>query len=70
MGAGLAKNKFCTDMLGLLSPKTTLKSFLWDYECKLQSRFCPLGRSSAVVVVIFVVIEKTGSQVFFLSFLY
>ena len=24
LGAGLAKNKFCTDMLGLLSPKTTL----------------------------------------------
>jgi hypothetical protein len=23
LGAGLAKNKFCTDMLGLLSPKTT-----------------------------------------------
>jgi hypothetical protein len=24
LGAGLAKNKFCIDMLGLLSPKTTL----------------------------------------------
>jgi hypothetical protein len=24
LGNGLAKNKFCTDMLGLLSPKTTL----------------------------------------------
>jgi hypothetical protein len=24
LGAGLAKNKFWTDMLGLLSPKTTL----------------------------------------------
>jgi hypothetical protein len=24
LGAGLAKNKFCTDMLGLLSPKTTI----------------------------------------------
>jgi hypothetical protein len=24
LGAGLAKNTFCTDMLGLLSPKTTL----------------------------------------------
>ncbi len=23
-GAGLAKNKFCTDMLGLFSPKTTI----------------------------------------------
>jgi hypothetical protein len=23
-GAGLAKNKFCTDMIGLLSPKTTI----------------------------------------------
>jgi hypothetical protein len=23
-GAGLAKNKFCTDMLGLLSSKTTI----------------------------------------------
>jgi hypothetical protein len=27
LGAGLAKNKFCTDMLGLLSPKTTLNLF-------------------------------------------
>jgi hypothetical protein len=24
LGNGLAKNKFCTDMLGLFSPKTTL----------------------------------------------
>jgi hypothetical protein len=24
LGTGLAKNKFCTDMLGLLSPKTTV----------------------------------------------
>jgi hypothetical protein len=24
LGAGLAKNKFCTDMLGLLRPKTTI----------------------------------------------
>jgi hypothetical protein len=24
LGAGLAKNKFCTDMLGLLSSKTTI----------------------------------------------
>jgi hypothetical protein len=24
LGAGLAKNKFCTDMLGLLSPKSTI----------------------------------------------
>jgi hypothetical protein len=27
LGAGLAKNKFSTDMLGLLSPKTTIN--LW-----------------------------------------
>ncbi len=27
LGAGLAKNKFCTDMLGLLSPKITLNLF-------------------------------------------
>jgi hypothetical protein len=27
LGPGLAKNKFCTDMLGLLSPKTTLNLF-------------------------------------------
>ncbi len=27
LGAVLAKNKFCTDMLGLLSPKTTLNLF-------------------------------------------
>jgi hypothetical protein len=33
---GLAKNKFCTDIFGLLSPKTTLKSLLGPYECKLQ----------------------------------
>jgi hypothetical protein len=24
LGAGLAKNKFCTDTLGLLRPKTTI----------------------------------------------
>jgi hypothetical protein len=24
LGAGLAKNKFCPDMIGLLSPKTTI----------------------------------------------
>ncbi len=24
LGSGLAKNKFCTDMLGLLSSKTTI----------------------------------------------
>jgi hypothetical protein len=24
LGAGLAKNKFCTNKLGLLSPKTTI----------------------------------------------
>jgi hypothetical protein len=24
LAAGLAKNKFCTDMLGLLRPKTTI----------------------------------------------
>ncbi len=24
LGAGLAKNKFCTDMVGLLSPITTI----------------------------------------------
>jgi hypothetical protein len=27
LGPGLAKNKFCTDMIGLLSPKTTIN--LW-----------------------------------------
>jgi hypothetical protein len=27
LGAGLEKNKFCTDMLVLLSPKTTLNLF-------------------------------------------
>jgi hypothetical protein len=27
LGAGLAKNKFCTDMLGVLSPETTLNLF-------------------------------------------
>jgi hypothetical protein len=51
-------------------PKNHSKSFLGTYECKLQSRFCPLGHSSAVVAVVFVVIEKTGSPVFFLSFLH
>ena len=51
-------------------PKNHSKSFLGAYECKLQSWFCPLGHSSAVVAVVFVVIEKTGSQVFFLSFLH
>jgi hypothetical protein len=24
LGTGLAKNKFCTDMIGFLSPKTTI----------------------------------------------
>jgi hypothetical protein len=51
-------------------PKNHSKSFLGAYEYKLQSQFCPLGRSSAVVAVVFEVIEKTGSQVFFLSFLH
>jgi hypothetical protein len=51
-------------------PKIHSKSFLGAYECKLQSRFCPLGHSSAVVAVVFVVIEKNGSPVFFLSFLH
>jgi hypothetical protein len=68
LGTGMAKNKFCTDMLDLLSPQNLSKSFLGAYECK--SRFCPLGHSSAVVAVVFVVIEKTGSPVFFLSFLH
>jgi hypothetical protein len=54
-------------MLGSLRPKDQPKSLLGPYECKLQSRFCPLGHSLAVVVVVFLVIEKTGSQVFFLS---
>jgi hypothetical protein len=51
-------------------PKNHSKSFLGACECKLQSRFRPLGHSSAVVAVVFVVIEKTGSLVFFLSFLH
>jgi hypothetical protein len=50
-------------------PKNHSKSLQGAYECKLQSQFCPLGRSSALVAVVFVVIEKTGSQVFFISFL-
>ena len=54
----------------VFKPKNHSKSFLGAYECKLQSRFCPLGHSSAVVAVVFVVIEKTGSPVFFLSFLH
>jgi hypothetical protein len=48
-------------------PKNHSKSLLGPYECKLQSRFRSLGLSSAVAAVVFLVIEKTGSQVFFLS---
>jgi hypothetical protein len=48
-------------------PKNHSKSLLGPYECKLQSRFCSLALSSAVAAVVFLVIEKPGSQVFFLS---
>jgi hypothetical protein len=48
-------------------PKNHSKSLPGPYECKLQSQFCPLGHSLAVVAVVFLVIEKTGSQVFFPS---
>jgi hypothetical protein len=36
LGDGLAKNKLCTDMLGLLSQKNHSKSLLGPYACKLQ----------------------------------
>jgi hypothetical protein len=36
LGAGLAKNKFCRDMLGLFKPKNHYKSLLGPYEGKLQ----------------------------------
>ncbi len=70
LGAGAGKKQVLHRHAWSFKAKTHSKSFLGAYECKLQSRFCPLGRSSAVVAVVFVVIEKTGSQVFFLSFLH
>jgi hypothetical protein len=40
LGNGLAKEKSCTDMNGLLSPKNNYKSLLGPYECQ-NLRFCP-----------------------------
>jgi hypothetical protein len=70
LGNGLAKNKFGTDMLGLLSPKTTQNLCLGLMNVSCSNGFAPCGvvlkqRRSAAVV--FLVIEKTGSQVFLLS---
>ena len=43
LGAGLAKNKFCTDMLGLLSPKTTLNLFQVLMNVSCSHGFAPWG---------------------------
>ncbi len=63
-GDGPAKDEFCTDMFGLLSPKTTLNLC---YKCKLQERFCLWGHSSLTATVVFQVIGTFSSHVFFLS---
>jgi hypothetical protein len=41
--AGLAKNKFCTDKLGLLSPKTTLNLFYGLMNLSCSHGFAPWG---------------------------
>jgi hypothetical protein len=41
LGAGLAKNKFCTDMLGLLSPKTTPNLFWGLMNVSCSHSFAP-----------------------------
>jgi hypothetical protein len=64
---GLAKKQVLYRHAWSFRPKDHSKSLLGPYECKLQSWVRPLGHSSAVVAVVFLVIEKTGSQVFFLS---
>ena len=67
LGNGLAKNKFDTDMLGVLSPKTTINLCYGLMNVSCSNGFAPWGvvrwqRWSAAVV--FLVIEKNGSQVF------
>jgi hypothetical protein len=69
-GDGLAKNKFGTEMLGFLSPKTSLNLCYDLMNVSWSNGFSPWGvvqrrRQSAAVVLL--VIEKTGSQVFLLS---
>jgi hypothetical protein len=64
---GLAKNKFCKDMLGLLSPKTTLNLCWGLMNVSCSNGFAQWGmirRQRRLAAVIFLVIEKTGSQVF------
>jgi hypothetical protein len=55
-------------MLGLLSPKNHSKSLLGalPYGCKIQEQFSPGSHSSAMAAVVFLVIEKSSSQMFFL----
>jgi hypothetical protein len=70
LGNGLTKNKLGTDMLGLLSPKTSLNLSKGLVNVSWSNGFAPWGvvrwqRKSAAVVLL--VIEKIGSQVFLLS---
>ncbi len=41
LGAGLTKNKFCTDMLGLLSSKTTINLCYGLMKVSCSSGFVP-----------------------------
>ena len=57
LGDSLAKNKFGTDMLGLLSPKTSLNLFEGLVNVSRSNGFAPWGvvwrqRQSAAVVLL------------------
>jgi hypothetical protein len=41
LGTGLVKNKFCTDMLGLLSPKTTINLCYGLMKVSCSNGFAP-----------------------------
>jgi hypothetical protein len=70
LGNGLAKNKFGTDVLGVLSPKTTINLCLGLMNVRCSNGFAPWGVVQLQLwsaAVVFLVIEKNGSQVFLLS---
>jgi hypothetical protein len=70
LGNGLAKNKFGTDVLGVLSPKTTINLCYCLMNVSCSNGLAPWGvvrRQRWSVAVVFLVIEKNGSQVFLLS---
>jgi hypothetical protein len=61
LGNGLAKNKFGTDMLGLLRPKTTLNLCYGHLNVSCSNGFAPWGivrRQRRSAAVLFLVIEK------------